>query len=484
MKTVPVPRSLVVVAAASLAALGGLLVVTPPARADTPATTAPAASATPVAAPQIPSFAPLAESVKAAVVNVEVTSRGRSSGGFEQSFGIPGLPGGQQTRQGAGSGFIIDPRGYILTNNHVVEGAVSIRVKLDDGRAFDGQVLGTDPPTDVALVKLKNPPANLPVLKLGDSDAIRVGDWVMAIGNPFGLASSVSVGILSAKARNIGAGSYDDFLQTDAAINPGNSGGPLFNLKGEVIGMNTAIVSGGSGIGFAVPSNLAKALIPQLEKSGAVTRGFLGISLQNLTPELARALAVPSSHGALVTMAIPDQPGARAGLQQDDAITQLDGQPVTSDDQLRRTVALRAPGTPVVLTVYRAGKPRQVKVTLAARPGSEEVSRRTPTERDAHDESNRAQFGLTLATPSPGFARARGQPSGAQIIAVEPGSPADKAELERGLLVVEANGQVVTSAGDLTRILKAAKPGSIVTLRAQVGSGEQTARRLFALEVP
>jgi serine protease Do len=482
MKTVSLRRSVVVVTAASLAALGGLLASARPAHADSPPASAPPPAA--AVAPQMPSFAPLAESVKAAVVYVDVTSRGRSGGNelFEQYFGGGGRP---QIRQGKGTGFIIDSRGYVLTNNHVVDGAVSIRVKLDDGRVFDGQVLGTDPPTDVALVKLKNPPANLPVLKLGDSDAMRVGDWVVAIGNPFGLSSSVSVGILSAKARNIGAGSYDDFLQTDAAINPGNSGGPLFNLKGEVIGINTAIVSGGSGIGFAVPSNLAKALIPQLEKTGAVTRGFVGVSLQKLTPELARALGAPSAQGALVTQVQPDKPGARAGLKQDDVITQLDGQPVTSDDQLRRTIALRAPGTAVNLTVYRAGKPRELKVTLVARPGEEEVSRRAPTpERDSRDESNREQFGLSLATPSAELVRSRGLPRGALITEVQPGSAADKAGLEPNLLIVEANGQLVSSAGDLTRILRAAKPGSSVLLRAQVRGGDQPSTMLYALEAP
>jgi serine protease Do len=484
MKTASFRRSLLLVAAASLAALGGLLTVAPPAHADTPPAAA-AVAAPAVAAPQMPSFAPLAESVKSAVVNVEVASRahGQENPLFEQFFG-GGSGGRPQIRQGAGSGFIIDGRGYILTNNHVVDGAVAIRVKMDDGRAFDGQVLGTDPATDVALVKLKSPPANLPVLKLGDSDAIRVGDWVMAIGNPFGLASSVSVGILSAKARNIGASQYDDLLQTDAAINPGNSGGPLFNLKGEVIGINTAIVSGGSGIGFAVPSNLAKALLPQLEKNGTVTRGYIGIGLQKLTPELAKALAVPTSQGAVVAQVQRSTPGAAAGLKQDDVITQVDGKPVTSDDQLRRTVALRAPGTVVDLTVYRSGKPREVKVTLGTRPSDEEVSRRTPTERESHDESNKEQFGLITATPNPELARARGLPPGAVVKEVVPGSPADKAGLTDNIIIVEANGQLVSNVGDLNRILRAAKSGSTVLLRAQLNAGEPPVTKLFALEVP
>jgi serine protease Do len=485
MKTASLRRSLLLLTAASLAALCGLFAVAPSARADT--APAPAAAASPAAqlpALPLPSFAPLAESVKGAVVNVEVASRGRSperNEMFEQFFG-----GGQhpQVRQGAGSGFIIDPRGYVLTNNHVVEGAVSIRVKLDDGRIFDGQVLGSDPATDVALVKLKNAPANLAVLKLGDSDAMRVGDWVVAIGNPFGLSSSVSVGILSAKARDIHAGIYDDFLQTDAAINPGNSGGPLFNLKGEVIGINTAIVAGGSGIGFAVPSNLAKAILPQLEKNGSVTRGYIGIGLQKLSPQLAKALGAPTAQGALVTSVQPNSPGARAGLKQDDVVTQVDTQAVTSDDQLRRTVALRAPGTTVALTVYRGGKAREVKVTLASRPEDEEVSRKSPTESSQHDESNKEQFGLSLATPSPQLAKARGLPRGAFITEVQPGSPADKAGLEPNLVIVEANGQLVSSAGDLSRILRAAKPGSTVLLRAQERGGEQAPTMLFALEAP
>jgi len=478
-------RSLLIVTGAlSLGAASALLAPSTVARADQPAAKAdPQPPAPAVAAPQVPSFAPLAESVKGAVVNVEVAARapGGQNPFFEQFLGGGG--GRPPVRQGAGSGFIVDQRGYIVTNNHVVDGAQSIRVKMDDGRVFDGEVLGTDPPTDVALVKLKNPPANLPVLRFGDSDAMRVGDWVVAIGNPFGLESSVSVGILSAKARNLHAGTYDDFLQTDAAINPGNSGGPLFNLRGEVIGINTAIVNGGAGIGFAVPSNMAKALLPQLEKNGSVTRGYIGIGLQKLTPELAKALAVPTSQGALVTQVQKDTPGARAGLKQDDVVTQVDGQAVTSDDQLRRTVALRAPNTPVLLTVYRSGKPREVKVVLGTRP-EEEVSRRTPAPKESKDESSREQFGLTLETPSPQLARAQGLPRGALISAVEPGSAADKAGLEPRTLIIEAAGQPVTSATDLSRILRAAKPGSTILLRAQLSGGESPATKLFALEVP
>jgi serine protease Do len=405
----------------------------------------------------LPSLAPLVDSVKAAVVNVDVTSRVErdESGGddpFEQFFGR-GRGNRPQVRQGAGSGFVIDPRGYILTNNHVVEGAFNIRVRFDDGRTLEAEVLGTDPLTDIALIKLKAPPNNLPFLKLGDSDAVRVGDWVVAIGNPFGLASSVSAGILSAKAREIGATQYDDFLQTDAAINPGNSGGPLFNLRGEVIGINTAIVSGGAGIGFAVPSNLAKALIPQLEKNGKVTRGYIGVKLQNLTPELAKALNVPQSSGALINEVTKNSPGDKAGLKSDDVVVSLDGKKVESSSALSRTVALRPPGSSVTLGVVRGGKPQDVKVTLTSRPGDldklgDARGPRPGGSKSQKDESNRQRIGLTLQSIDPRTAEANGLPTrGAVITEVQPGSPADAAELAPGMVILEA-GKKIASADD------------------------------------
>src|SRR6266851_4923163 len=258
-----------------------------------------------------------------------------SNGATAKSAGVGGS--GAASPSGAGSGFIIHPNGTLLTNNHVVEGADAIRVHLEDGRAFDAEVLGRDPLTDIAVVKLKGKLEKLPVATLGDSDAIKVGDWVVAIGNPFGLASSVSAGIISARARQIGAGPFDDFLQTDAAINPGNSGGPLFNMKGEVIGINTAIVGGGSGIGFAVPSNMAKLLLPQLEKGQKIRRGWLGVTVQDLTPELAKSLNVPVSRGAVVSDVNPDTPAAKAGLKPEDVVVAVDGNPVDSNRALTRS---------------------------------------------------------------------------------------------------------------------------------------------------
>jgi len=343
------------------------------------------------------SVAPLVESVRAAVVNVEVRAatpsrraQQNAPWGEEGEAPFGGTPWGPFTpfgprgpseeppRQGLGSGFIIDGRGWVLTNNHVVQDATEIRVQLPDGRELGARVQGTDPLTDVALLQLQLPEdaKALPVVRLGDSEALRVGDWVVAIGNPFGLGSSVSLGIVSAKARNIEAGPFDEFLQTDAAINPGNSGGPLFNLRGEVVGINTAIVGGGTGIGFAVPSNLVRALIPQLEKEGAVTRGWLGIAVQDLTADLGEALGLPAREGAVVTDVTEGTPAAAAGLQTDDVIVAADGQPIDSGRALTRTVALRPPGSPLTLSVYRGGKKEELKATLGTRPDLEDVAAR------------------------------------------------------------------------------------------------------------
>jgi serine protease Do len=336
----------------------------------------------------------------------------------------------------------------------------------------------------VALIKLKGQvPKNLPVLKLGDSDAMKVGDWVLAIGNPFGLASSVSLGIISARAREIGATRYEDFLQTDAAINPGNSGGPLFNLKGEVIGINTAIVSGGTGIGFAVPSNLAKAIMVQLEKFGTVTRGFLGVGIQNLTPELARALKVPAQHGAVVSQVTPNSPAAKAGLKQDDVIVSLNGRPIDSDTELSRRVSLDAPGSVDTLGLYRNGKEMKVDVKLGTRPDLEHLHERERMGQGPEDRSNKQRIGLTFQDVDPRLAEALGvPPRGALVTDVVPGSPADHADLGRGMVIVEANHHRVQNARELSRALKGLKSGSTVLLRVEVPHGNATVLR--ALTIP
>jgi serine protease Do len=309
-----------------------------------------------------------------------------------------------------------------------------------------------------------------------------VGDWVLAIGNPFGLASSVSVGILSAKARNIEAGPYDDFLQTDAAINPGNSGGPLFNMKGEVIGINTAIVGGGTGIGFSVPSNLVRALVPMLEKEGSVTRGYLGIGIQNLTADIGQALKLPVTEGAIVNEVSAGGPAAKAGLKLDDVVIAIDGQKVSSASALTRTVALKRPGTASTLTLYRNGTKQDVKVTLGTRPDLEGVSKRSPKE---SEESSKARVGVSLSdidartAQQAGFTRNEG---GALITDVVPGSPAERAELSPGMLVVEANRKPVRNAEELAGAIRATPSGGTLLLRVMMPGGNS--RFLRALKVP
>jgi serine protease Do len=440
----------------------------------------------------LPSLAPLVESVKGAVVNVDVQAKASRSEGFGQEnpfydrfFGGGGQ--GQrreQLRQGAGSGFIIDSKGLVLTNNHVIEGAVTIRVRMDDGRSFDAKIVGRDPLTDVALLQLQGKVENLPSVRLGDSDALRVGDWLVAIGNPFGLASSVSSGILSARARDIHSGPYDDFLQTDAAINPGNSGGPLFNMRGEVVGINTAIVGGGTGIGFAVPSNMVKALLPQLEKDGAVTRAWLGIGIQDLTSDLAKAMSLPVNEGAIVSQVNDNSPAGKAGIRADDVIVAIDGRKVGSGGELTRTVALKKPGTTSTLDVFRDGKRQELKVQLGTRPDLEGVSvRQRRGGEEETEQSSKARVGVSLSNVDPRIVERTGLKStqGALVTDVLPGSPAERAELEAGMVVVEVDRKPVRNAEELAKLIRKAPSGSTLLLRVEMPGG---GRFLRALRVP
>jgi serine protease Do len=309
------------------------------------------------------SFADLAEKLKPAVVNISTTKTVKS-GGFRSPFGqgspfdrnfggedfferfFGDIPQRQFKQKSLGSGFIISHDGYIFTNNHVVEQADKILVKLSDGKEYEAKVIGKDAKTDIALIKIK-PSDNLPIVETGDSDKLRVGDWVIAIGNPFGLEQTVTAGIVSAKGRVIGAGPYDNFIQTDASINPGNSGGPLINLNGEVVGINTAIVASGQGIGFAIPINMARDVIPQLEKSGHVTRGWLGVGIQEVTPALAKSFGLKEEKGALVSQVSKGGPADKAGIEQGDVILEFDGKTIAEMKDLPRIVA----STPVGRTV-------------------------------------------------------------------------------------------------------------------------------------
>lgn len=428
----------------------------------------------------LPSLAPLVDSLKGAVVNLDVRKELKGDELLALPQALRGRKGAPPTQQGSGSGVIIDSKGLVLTNNHVVADAVSIRVRLDDGRALDAEILGRDPLTDLALIRVKGKHDRLPSAALGDSSHLRVGDWVLAIGNPFALAHSVTLGIISAKDRDIAAGPYDQFLQTDAAINPGNSGGPLFNLKGEIVGINTAINAAANSIGFAVPSNLAKAIIPQLEKKGFVVRGWLGIAPQDLSPVLARALNVPSGEGALVISVNDGGPASAGGLKEEDVIVALDGVKIGSASALIRVVGLKPPETAVTLSIIRQGKPLELKVTLGTRPDVEGIGAVERSEPAAAPASP-PRLGLSVDDLEPRILSAAGLKGGAAIVEVAPGSPAEKAGLRRGMLVVEYNHKPIKNRDELIKELKAAKAGDIVLLRTLVPGG---GRGLQAIEVP
>jgi serine protease Do len=354
-----------------------------------------------------------------------------------------------------GSGFIINPKGLIITNNHVVEGAEKIRVRLSGGKEYQATVKGRDPKTDLAIIQISNPPSDLPYLTLGDSDAIRVGDWVMAVGNPFGLGNTVTQGIISAKGRVIGAGPYDNFLQTDAAINPGNSGGPLLDLKGEVVGINTAIVSSGQGIGFAIPSNLAKSIIPQLEEKGKVTRGMLGVQVQTVTPELAKSFGLAEPKGALVAEVNPGSPAEKAGIQRGDIIIEFNSQPIREMNELPRFVAAIAPGTKAEVKVLRNGKEKRFQVTITEM--KEERQARAPQEM-----GEESPLGLAVANLDQALAQRYGlkEKQGVVVTHVEAGSAAAEAGLRPGDVILEIGGHPAHTVKDYRTVMGKLQKGS------------------------
>ena len=427
------------------------------------------------AAAQPPDFVSLAEQLKPAVVNIGTAKtvkpkapmypgpQGPGGDMFEEFFErfFRNAPQSPHKQRSLGSGFIISQDGYILTNDHVVDGADEIKVKLSDGREFTGEIRGLDPKLDLALIKI-DAGEDLPVARLGDSEEIKVGEWVMAIGNPFGLEQTVTVGIVSAKGRVIGAGPYDDFIQTDASINPGNSGGPLFNMQGEVIGINTAIVAQGQGIGFAIPVNMAKQIIPQLRDEGRVTRGWLGVTVQALNKELAESFDLDTTHGALVNEVIEDSPADKAGLKRGDIIVEYDGKQVDELNDLPRLVAATPVDETVKVKVFRDGKERTINVKIGRLDDGEMALA-------ADDEETGGALGLTVANVTPELVERYSLESdqGILITKIDPEGPAAEANLRVGDLVVEADGKEVGSVKEFEELVGKMKSGKVLRLLIQ-----------------
>jgi serine protease Do len=417
-----------------------------------------AAGAGPIATAPAPAWVEIARAVKPAVVNV--STRGAREGRGEDL--LPELPGRAPRRsvRGLGSGFVINADGYVVTNYHVVAGASEIRVRFADGREVPGKVVGGDAKTDLALLKVEG--TGLPVIPLGDSSRLEVGEPVMAVGNPFGLEQTVTTGIVSATGRSIGAGPYDDFIQTDASINPGNSGGPLVNARGEVIGVNTAIASGGGGsvgIGFAIPTNLAKPIVAQLAETGRVTRAWLGVSIQPLTSELATSFGLPDTAGALVGSVMENSPAARVGLKQGDVITKYDGRPVARSTDLPRAVAETPVGREVPIEVMRDGK--RLALTVKVAQLEEEPDRRASAA-----EPSATRLGIAARPVPPELARSRNLPEGRGVLVerVEDGSKAQVAGVAAGDVIVEVNRTPVASVGALQAALEKHPAGKPVLL--------------------
>jgi len=460
---------------------------------------APSKQTAAAAGANLPNFADLAEALRPAVVNISTTApveapphMGMGPGGpGPRQFGPPGQqgPGGpgqgdpfhefwepferyfgpmprQQKQRSLGSGFILDSHGLIMTNNHVVENAEEIVVQTASDKEYKAKVVGRDPKTDLAVIKIEAENGDdLKPVVLGNSDELRVGDWIFAIGNPFGLSNTVTAGIVSAKGRYIGQGSYDDFIQTDAAINPGNSGGPLVNLKGEVVGINSAIFSrsgGNIGIGFAIPINLAKELLPQLQEKGKVTRGWLGVYIQRVTPEIAESLKLDSAHGALVADVMNDTPAAEAGVEVGDVIVEFDGHPVKESTDLPLIVARTPIGKSADVKLIRNGKAQTVSVKIGEQK-EEEVQVAG---------GGGGELGLAVQNLTPDIAESLGidpKTKGVVVAGIEPGSAADEAGLQRGDVILEVNRQSVENESAYKRALKKTEKGKTVLLLVRRG---------------
>ena len=427
-------------------------------------------------------FSELAKAAKPSVVNIRTVTTVKGGGRpfrhffgnphgknpFEEFWGAPKENGPSRDfkQRSLGSGFIIDKEGYIVTNNHVIENADQITVKLSDEKEYDATLVGRDPKTDLALIKIEAPGTLTPI-KMGDSGKLDVGDWVVAIGSPFGLEQTVTAGIVSAKGRTIGAGQYDDFIQTDASINPGNSGGPLINMQGKVVGINTAIVASGQGIGFAIPVDLAKGIIAQLKSSGEVTRGWLGVGIQNLTPELAEYYQLEDNEGVLVTQVFKGDPAEKGGIRANDIITAVDGKPVSSVRELSGVIANTRVGKRTAVTFMRDGKKKTVYVELAKRDDDAHREKTEPEET--------GELGMELMEFTTDYAKQFGyeeDEEGVLVGGLTPGGKAESADVKRGDLIKEVNHVKVSSIEEFTKEMKKIDEGETVSFlirRPRVG---------------
>jgi serine protease Do len=433
-------------------------------------------------------FSDLAEKIRPGVVNIQVVKKVTNIGLSARNFqGFPfgekdpfndffghfsqGTPPRGFEQRGIGSGFVISRDGYILTNNHVVEGADQIKVKLSNGNEYKGKVVGRDSKTDLALIKIEGA-TNLHPLNLGNSDDMKVGNWVVAVGSPFGLEQTVTAGIVSAKGRVIGSGPYDNFIQTDASINPGNSGGPLINMKAEVVGINTAIVAEGQGIGFAIPINMAKDIAGQLQNKGHVTRGWLGVTIQEVTPDLAKSFGLKEKKGALVAQVSPGSPAEKAGIEQGDIILEFDGKNITEANDLPRIVAATPVGKSIVLKLSREGKvlDRSIKIGEMEEKGTA-----------AGTSSPQPSLCILVQNLTPEIARELGlkKSGGVVVTQVESGSPADEAGIQEGDVIRQINRKPVKNADEFMEQIAKAKGQDNILLYMQRGNNH-----LFAAVKP
>src|SRR6185437_3263742 len=433
-------------------------------------------------------FADIVEKVKPAVISVRVKMErpaashsddeqqipfppGSPFERFFKRFGAPNAPSGPEVITGQGSGFFISADGYAVTNNHVVEHAESVKVTTDDGKSYTAKVIGTDPRTDLALIKIEGG-GSFPYVKLADSTP-RVGDWVLAVGNPFGLGGTVTAGIVSARGRDIGAGPYDDFIQIDAPVNKGNSGGPTFDVDGNVIGVNTAIFSpsGGSvGIAFAIPAPTVKSVVAQLKDNGRVTRGWIGVQIQPVTEEIADNLGLKSPQGALVAEPQADGPATKAGIMAGDVITAVNGNPVKDARDLARQIGSMAPGSTAKLTVWRKGEEKTFSISLGELPSQREARANTP-ESSSPEGTDVPRLGLTVV---PAGQVAGSGSEGVVVTEVDPNGIASDQGVKTGDVILEVGGKKVANPADIRSALKDAQKDGKRTILMRVKSGDAT----------